>query len=73
MKSSPSEAQRSTPLGIYTIRICFGFVLLLLAKNCTAENKRPARAGLFRPKSIFRMAESRRIAAISYINSVTSP
>jgi hypothetical protein len=47
MKSSPSKAQRSHASGIYTIRICFGFAVLLLAQNCSAETKRPASAGLF--------------------------
>jgi hypothetical protein len=69
MKSSPSKAQRSHALGIYTIRICFGFAVLLLAQNWTAETKRPARAGLF----IRKFFSARRIAAIGYINSVMSP
>jgi hypothetical protein len=72
MKSSPSEAQRSHALGIYTIRICFGFAVSYWHKIALQKQK-DRRAPVFLFVNSSRMTQSRRIAAIGYINSVMSP
>jgi hypothetical protein len=73
MKSSPSEAQRSFPYGIETIRI-FCLLSSLVATELQRRNKKAGgKPAFFRFGCCFPDGGNAAAAAIGYINSLTSP